>query len=337
MSSTQALQELKDFMIIKGIATKERQKLMRNLRVIDLLVRLLQTPLQGAIDLTHLTRVFKGAYDVLYTYMIGNSRKNALYFAKYIDFFQTQITVKVVRPKSPYICGFLCTQAWWLGCFLNFHLTGRHWFECGSDDCWTDKRQQENCGSHHPGSNWDVREPLETKQGESLSALLVPPKIIRDNPWMPHLWFAELPLFGLVECSVRVWWGGHSWQPDLHHRTLAAERHGRLLLAPTNPAWMNELCSVFQSGMRFLTERGQNVNGQPNIIYVSMDNGTTWSPLHEFVDVRDICWFPSQSYFIHLTYCPLHFYFSERTTWHTQRKMSSSLSINWTSLGKSHM
>lgn len=65
-------------------------------QVIDLLVRVLQFPLQGAPDLTHLTRVFKGAYDVLYTYMIGNSRKNALYFAKYIDFFQTQITVKVV-------------------------------------------------------------------------------------------------------------------------------------------------------------------------------------------------------------------------------------------------
>ena len=37
--------------------------------------------------------------------------------------------------------------------------------------------------------------------------------------------------------------------------------------------------------MRFLTERGQNVNGQPNIIYVSSDNGSTWMPLHEFVDV----------------------------------------------------
>jgi len=66
-------------------------------QVIDLLVRLLQFPLQSAVDLAHLVRVFKGAYDVLYTYMIGNSRKNALYFAKYIDFFQTQITVKVVR------------------------------------------------------------------------------------------------------------------------------------------------------------------------------------------------------------------------------------------------
>jgi len=67
------------------------------LQVIDLMVRLLQCPLQTAVDQTHLTRVFKGAYDVLYTYMVGNSRKNSLYFAKYIDFFQTQIIVKVVR------------------------------------------------------------------------------------------------------------------------------------------------------------------------------------------------------------------------------------------------
>ena len=64
------------------------------------MVRILQSPLQGAVDQTHLTKVFKGAYDVLYTYMIGNSRKNALYFAKYIDFFQTQIVVKVVSLKS---------------------------------------------------------------------------------------------------------------------------------------------------------------------------------------------------------------------------------------------
>ena len=69
-------------------------------QIIDLLVRLLQCPLHGATDQAHLTRVFRGAYDVLYTYMIGNSRKNALYFAKYIDFFQTQITVKAVRTSS---------------------------------------------------------------------------------------------------------------------------------------------------------------------------------------------------------------------------------------------
>jgi len=40
--------------------------------------------------------------------------------------------------------------------------------------------------------------------------------------------------------------------------------------------------------MRFLTERGQNVNGQPNIIYVSMDNGGVWTPLHEFLEVRSL-------------------------------------------------
>jgi len=66
-------------------------------------VRLLQCPLSGATDQTHLIRVFRGAYDVLYTYMIGNSRKNALYFAKYIDFFQTQITVKAVQSAISFL------------------------------------------------------------------------------------------------------------------------------------------------------------------------------------------------------------------------------------------
>jgi len=46
------------------------------------------------------------------------------------------------------------------------------------------------------------------------------------------------------------------------------------------------ITSHIQVGMRFLTERGQNVNGQPNIIYVSTDNGTAWLPLHEFVEVN---------------------------------------------------
>ncbi|KAI0227414.1 hypothetical protein LSAT2_022123 [Lamellibrachia satsuma] len=93
---TVALEELRTFMLINGVAAKPRQKLMRNMRVIDLLVRLLRCPLHGAIDQTHLMRVFKASYNVLYTYMIGSSRKNALYFAKYIDFFQMQMNVKLV-------------------------------------------------------------------------------------------------------------------------------------------------------------------------------------------------------------------------------------------------
>lgn len=65
------------------------------LKVIDLLVKILQFPLDGVPDEHAIILVFKEAYEVLYTYMIGKSRKNALYFAKYIEFFQTQFTQKV--------------------------------------------------------------------------------------------------------------------------------------------------------------------------------------------------------------------------------------------------
>lgn len=65
-------------------------------QVIDLLVNLLQCPLRESDEESHMIRIFKEAYDVLHAYMIGKSRKNALYFAKYIDFFQTQFTQKVL-------------------------------------------------------------------------------------------------------------------------------------------------------------------------------------------------------------------------------------------------
>ena len=65
------------------------------LQVIDLLVNLLQCPLGDGEEESHVIRIFKEAYDVLHAYMIGKSRKNALYMAKYIDFFQTQFTQKV--------------------------------------------------------------------------------------------------------------------------------------------------------------------------------------------------------------------------------------------------
>ncbi|KAK3610322.1 hypothetical protein CHS0354_029791 [Potamilus streckersoni] len=89
-----ALEELRKFMMVKNQPNKNRQKLMRNLRVIDLLVKILQCPLDGVADEQNLILVFKEAYEILYTYMIGKSRKNALYFAKYIEFFQTQFTQK---------------------------------------------------------------------------------------------------------------------------------------------------------------------------------------------------------------------------------------------------
>ena len=68
--------------------------------MIDLLVKILQFPLNGVPDEQNIILVFKEAYEILYTYMIGKSRKNALYFAKYIEFFQTQFTQKVTIYKE---------------------------------------------------------------------------------------------------------------------------------------------------------------------------------------------------------------------------------------------
>ena len=76
-------------------------------QVIDLLVLILKCPLDGKSDEGNLTSVFKEAYDTLYTYMIGRSRKNALYFAKYIEFFQTQFTQKVSLDYQSWVSLFL--------------------------------------------------------------------------------------------------------------------------------------------------------------------------------------------------------------------------------------
>ena len=72
---------------------------MKCFQVIDLLVKLLQCALKEGDEEPHMIRIFKEAYDVLHAYMIGKSRKNALYFAKYIDFFQTQFTQKVTQSE----------------------------------------------------------------------------------------------------------------------------------------------------------------------------------------------------------------------------------------------
>ena len=45
---------------------------------------------------SHMTKIFVAAYHVLYAYLMGNSRKNELYIAKYIDFFLTQFEIKEV-------------------------------------------------------------------------------------------------------------------------------------------------------------------------------------------------------------------------------------------------
>ncbi|KAK6195492.1 hypothetical protein SNE40_000911 [Patella caerulea] len=92
-----ALKELNSFMIVNSYPSKNRQKLMRNLRIVDLLVDLLHIPFKDTPDQTYLTKIFVEAYAVLKTYLVGNSRKNELYIAKYIGFFLTQFTYKEAK------------------------------------------------------------------------------------------------------------------------------------------------------------------------------------------------------------------------------------------------
>ncbi|GFR73252.1 inositol 1,4,5-trisphosphate receptor type 1 [Elysia marginata] len=105
-----ALKEMENFMIVNSVPSKNRQKLMRNLRIVELLVSLLSIPCRGSPDQKHLTEIFLEAYDVLYTYLMGDSRKNELYIAKYIDFFLTQFEYKEVRERISSNIDFFLTQ-----------------------------------------------------------------------------------------------------------------------------------------------------------------------------------------------------------------------------------
>ena len=68
-------------------------------QIVDLLVRLLMviedTPAATPECSTLIHHISVDAYDVLETYLQGDSRKNELYFAKYIDFFGTQFEAGV--------------------------------------------------------------------------------------------------------------------------------------------------------------------------------------------------------------------------------------------------
>ena len=73
-----------------------------NLQVLDVTVELLSCPLSLDLDdWQHLSQVFKAIYQVLHTYTTGRSKKNALYFAKYIDFFTTQLSQPVSNSILP--------------------------------------------------------------------------------------------------------------------------------------------------------------------------------------------------------------------------------------------
>ncbi|KAK3095936.1 hypothetical protein FSP39_021047 [Pinctada imbricata] len=64
------------------------QKLIED--IVDLMVVILRMPFRGTPDQGHMTEIMVKAYEVLGTYLLGGSRKNELYIARYIDFFMSQ-------------------------------------------------------------------------------------------------------------------------------------------------------------------------------------------------------------------------------------------------------
>lgn len=56
---------------------------------------LFQSPILSICLFSHMSKIFVEAYDVLYTYLMGDSRKNELYIAKHVQFFQTQFDHQV--------------------------------------------------------------------------------------------------------------------------------------------------------------------------------------------------------------------------------------------------
>uniref|UniRef100_A0A1I8HBP4 MIR domain-containing protein n=1 Tax=Macrostomum lignano TaxID=282301 RepID=A0A1I8HBP4_9PLAT len=82
-----ALLELRDFIVFDIDNNKNRTKLLRNLRLVDLLFRVLQIPLSGSSQtVQQLLLIFEECYDLIYQYLYGESRKNELYCARYLDF-----------------------------------------------------------------------------------------------------------------------------------------------------------------------------------------------------------------------------------------------------------
>ncbi|XP_021341779.1 inositol 1,4,5-trisphosphate receptor type 2-like [Mizuhopecten yessoensis] len=205
-----AMEGIRKFMIVKTLPSKNRQKLMRNLRVIDLLVKILKCPLDGTADEQNMIQVFKEAYEILYTYMIGKSRKNALYFAKYIEFFQTQFT---------------------------------------------------------------------QKGGIGLNVAQMIVELIRDKrKIVDRITHEQINEFvGLLQKTQNYRF------LDLMHVLCVCDD----VAIPNNQSYIVQRWMQEEQGRGiYLTGRGQDINRQPNILYITTNGGKTWDSLHTFVDPK---------------------------------------------------
>jgi len=60
--------------------------------VLDLLVRLLKTSMSNGEELM---TVFAATFDVMHTFLLGDSRKNKAHFLQYLRFFQKNFRATV--------------------------------------------------------------------------------------------------------------------------------------------------------------------------------------------------------------------------------------------------
>lgn len=93
-------------MIVNALPDKKKQKLMRNLHLLDLIVYFFKMIFKPElaelyrINEKKLNDILSAMLQVLLFYLKGDSRKNELYFAKYISFFENLENGKIDKTIS---------------------------------------------------------------------------------------------------------------------------------------------------------------------------------------------------------------------------------------------
>lgn len=66
------------------------------LQVLDLLVNILNCPIEARDAKEGWLNIFKVIFEIFQSYLMGNSRKNKQYFMKYVEFCQTKFIAQVI-------------------------------------------------------------------------------------------------------------------------------------------------------------------------------------------------------------------------------------------------
>jgi len=81
------------------VTVRARSLCLSGEQVLELLVRLLRSTLSRD-NRQEFISFFSSTFDVMYAYLLGNSRKNKAYFLRYLHFFQHQF--KALVRLSPH-------------------------------------------------------------------------------------------------------------------------------------------------------------------------------------------------------------------------------------------